>query len=193
MFPDMHPSEPAEEFLQCYDEHGHPTQARPRSEVKQKPYRYWYGVTKIWLVNDQADLMVSRRAGHVMHDPQKWQSHFGGHVSADMSFEATAAKELFEEAGLQVKPEDLHLLAKGRNDQNKNFFALYAYRFNGKPEDLHFVDGEVTDAKWLSMDRYWGEKETFPEQWCGQCTTEVQRQIRDWVKQEAASASQSKT
>ena len=58
MFLDMHPSEPAEELLQCYDEHGNPALARPRSIVKTKPYRYWYGVTKIWVVNDNVRLSL---------------------------------------------------------------------------------------------------------------------------------------
>ena len=181
MFHDMHPSEPAEELLQCYDERGNLALARPRSIVKTKPYRYWYGVTKIWVVNDKAELMVSRRAGHLNANPGKWQTYFGGHVTAGMSFAETAAKELAEEAGLRVSPSDLHLIAKGRNDENRNFFEMYTYRFNGQPQDLHFVDGEVSEARWMSMDKYWGEKETFPENWCCPCATEFQKKIQDWL------------
>lgn len=181
MFCVMHPSEPAEEFLQCYNEHGHPTQGRPRSVVKSLPYRYWYGVTKIWVVNDKAELMVSRRAETLSGNPGKWQTYFGGHVTMGMSFQDTAVKELAEEAGLRVRPEDLFLIAKGRNDAKKNFFEMYTYHFNGQPHDLHFVDGEVTDAKWMSMEEYWKEQEQFPEQWCNSCALEFQDKIRDWL------------
>lgn len=177
----MHPFEPAEELLQCYDERGRLALARPRSIVKAKPYRYWYGVTKIWVVNDEAELMVSRRSSHLSANPDKWQTYFGGHVTAGLSFLETAVKELEEEAGLRVAPSDLHLIAEGRNDENRNFFKMYAYRFNGQSNDLHFVDGEVAEAKWMSMDKYWGEKETFPEQWCNSCSTEFQIKIRAWL------------
>jgi isopentenyldiphosphate isomerase len=181
MFLDMHPSEPAEELLQCYDERGNLALARPRSIVKTKPYRYWYAITNIWVVNDKAELMVSKRSDQLSGNPGKWQSYFGGHVTVGASMRENAVKELAEEAGLRVKPEELYLIAAGRDDQNMRFFELYAYRFNGHPNELHFTDGEVTDAKWMSMDKYWGEKETYPERWCNSCSTEFQKKIRDWI------------
>jgi len=181
MFLDMLQTAATEELLQCFDERGHPTQGRPRSVVKKQPYRYWYGITNVWLVNDRAELMVSRRSDHLPANPGKWQSYFGGHLSLGNSFRENAVKELAEEAGIRVTPEELHLIASGRNEEKKHFFELYAYRFNGTPSDLHFTDGEVAEAKWMSMDKYWGEKETFPERWCGACSTEFQKRIRQWI------------
>lgn len=177
----MHPAEPQDELLQCYDENGQPTESRTRAEVKALPPRYRYAVARVWLVNDAGQLMCSKRALTLTGNPGKWQSYFGGHVGAGYSVKDTAIRELSEEAGVSRSSEDLHLIYKGHNQDKMMFFENYAVRFNGQPSDLKFSDGEVTEAKWLDMDKYWQLQADKPDEWCNKCDPEQQQLIRAWL------------
>lgn len=176
-----HPAEPQDELLQCFDEQGQPTESRTRREVKEMPPRWWYAVSRIWLVNDAGQLMCSKRAEGLSGNPGKWQTYFGGHVKAGETIHESARTELAEEAGLTLPLEEFYLVDTGRNEEKKVFFEHYAVRFNGQPSDLHFTDNEVTEAKWMSMDEYWKDQERHPEMWCNSCSPERQRLIKDWL------------
>lgn len=177
----MHPAEPADELLQCYDEYGAPIEARPRVEVKRLPPRWWYATSKVWLVNDRAELIVSKRSESLAGSPGKWQTYFGGHVSAGLSIKESALKELAEESGLRVSLNDLYFINAGKNPETKVHYEFYAVRFNGTPSDLHFTDGEITEAKWMSMEAYERERATNPDAWCCGITKEQQETVRRWM------------
>ena len=177
----MHPAEPQDELLQCFDENGNPSEARTRAEVKLEPPRWWYGTARVYVVNDDGQLMVSKRAEGLSGNPGKWQTYFGGHVGAGTTHEETAQRELEEEAGIARQLDDFFFIDKGRNDDKKMFFENYAVRFNGQPSELHFSDGEVTEAKWMSMEEYSDDVKAHPEKWCNSCPPERQKIIREWL------------
>jgi len=171
----------AEEMLQCFNEHGSPTDSLPRSVAKAKGHTCIYGISNVWLVNDAGQIMCSKRSESMAGNPGKWQTYFGGHVTAGLSFTQTAVKELAEEAGLEVTENDLYLVVEDKFDEDPRFFKSYAVRFNGLPSDLHFADGEITEAKWMDMNEYWKDKEANPDNWCNSCKPEQQAKIREWL------------
>lgn len=175
------PTKLQEELLQCFDEDGNPTEARPKSQVRAKPHRWWHGVAIVWLVNDSGQLLCSRRAMFVSMHPGVWQTSFGGRVSGSMTFEETAVKELAEETGIIIKQTDLHYFGTLKDEESKFFAKSYVVRFNGEPSDLHFTDNEVAEAKWMDMDEYSDEVKAHPEQWCNSCPPERQKMIREWL------------
>ncbi len=175
-------SEQADELLQCFDEHGNPTEARPRIEVKKEPHRWWHATASVWLVNDAGQIMCSKRAPESSGNPGKWQTYFGGHVTAGHSIRETAQRELEEETGIHVTLDELFLVQERRNEENKMILVNFASHFNGDPSGLHFTDGEIMEAKWMGMDEYWKQKEVHPEDWCNRCTPEQQRIIVAWLE-----------
>ncbi len=140
-----------EELLQCFDDSGNPTETRPRSEVKQQPPRFWYGVARVWVVNNQGEILVSKRSDKMDVAGGKWSTWFGGHVGAGETIKEAAQRELREEAGLNLPLEEFFFVDKGRNEVKKVFFENYAVRFNGTPTDLKVQDDEVTEVKWMPM------------------------------------------
>lgn len=176
----MHPAEPQDEMLQCYDDQGNPTVALPRKEVKQKPYRYWYAVARIWLVNERGEILITRRAESLAAAAGKWQSYVGGHVGEGHTILETAVRELEEEAGIKAEPSDFHLIDQGRNDDNKAFFEGYAVRFDGII-DLAKTDGEVIDQKWMTFDDYETEKNANPDVWCNGMHRWQHEKIVEWL------------
>lgn len=169
------------ELLQCFDEYRNPTDVRPRVEVKMKPHCYWYGVTKIWIVNDKNEILCTKRSDFVVAHPGKWQSYVGGHVSAGDTLLSCAVKEIGEEVGILAQESDLTLLDEGRNDENKNFYAFYAMRCDRNIADLQFVDRETAEAKWMSLEKYFAEIAAHPDDWCNGITPERQGKLRAWM------------
>lgn len=174
-----------EELLQIYDESGNVIEPLPRSVVHERPVKHWHGVVNVWLVNKAGHLMVSLRSKSVSGNPGKWQTYFGGHVPAGKSHLETVAKELSEEVGLNIDLMKINLIDKGKaeNEDHLHFYESYAYLFNGNPGDLKFTDGEVVEAKWMSMDEYEQALTEQPEQWCNGCNKKNQELIKEWLKQ----------
>lgn len=173
-----------EELLQVYDAEGNVIEPLPRSVVHEKPVKHWHGVVNVWLVNKSGDLMASLRSKTVDGNPGKWQTYFGGHVPAGMTHLEAAAKELNEEVGLNIDLVRINLIDKGKfeNEDHLHFYESYAYLFDGQPEDLNFKDGEIVEAKWMSMNEYEQARTEQPEQWCNACNEKNQELIKEWLK-----------
>lgn len=170
-----------DEILQCFDEHKNPTIGRPRSVIKTEPRQYWYGLSKIWVVNSKAQILCSKRSLDTA-DPGLWQTYFGGHLPFGLSFTENAVKELREESGIEVQEQDLFLIEDGINEEKKNFFESFVVLYNGENIDITKTDGEVTEAKWMDMDDYWQEQAAYPEKWCCRCKPKHQKLIKEWLK-----------
>lgn len=172
-----------EELLQVYDEQGNILDPLPRSVVHQKPLKHWHGVVNVWLVNDNGDILVTKRSDTVTGNPNKWQTFLGGHIPAGMTHKVTAVKELKEEVGLSIDPDNLYLIDKGKaaHSDHLHFYESYAYLYNGLVKDLVFEDGEIVSAKWLSLEQYNQERSSSPQDWCNGCNEENQKRIRLWL------------
>jgi len=140
------------------------------------PRRWWYGVATIWVVNDQAQILCSKRSEQTANGGL-WQTYFGGHVQAGQSFQQTAVIELAEEAGIKIQLTDLQLVETGRKENLKVMFERFMVRFNGRAEDLNLQDDEITDARWMSMDQAERHKSIPANQWCNECTPEQKKLI----------------
>lgn len=177
----MHIPQPTEEILQCFDENKNPTEGRPKSVVKAKPNKYWYGISCIWLVNNAGQILCSKRAMHLHANPGKWASWFGGHVKEKETFKQTAIRELREEAGVTVQEEDLFLIEASKKPEEKVFADRFAVLFNEPTIDLTKTDGEVSEVRWMDIDDYWSEQEKYPDMWCNHCRPHHQKLIREWL------------
>lgn len=178
----MHPAEPQNELLQCYDEHGNPTDARPRSSRKQNDsYQWWCAVGDIWVVNDAGEILCSKRSELLSGNPGKWQTYFGGHVGPGSTMRETALRELEEEAGIKKTDAEIFFITSRTNQEQKAHAEHYVTRWNGSPSDLHPSDGEVTEMKWMTFADYWKDRETHPENWCNGCPPEAYEKIQAWL------------
>lgn len=154
------------EMLLCFDEHGNVIKSCPRNIVHQKPYKIWHAIVNIWILDNRAAILCTRRAPHVSGNPGKWQTYVGGHVKAESTFYETAVRELFEEIGLRVDRNDLKLVEKGQRKDAMHVYESYVALFNQNLSTLNFSDGEVSDARWLSFEDYQNSKNKNPDEWC---------------------------
>ena len=154
------------EMLLCFDEHGKVIESCPRNIVHRKPYKIWHAIVNIWILNNNTEILCTCRAPHVSGNPGKWQTYVGGHIKAGSTFYETAIRELFEEIGLKINKNDLRLVEKGRRKDVMHVYESYTTPFNKDLSKLHFSDGEVSDAKWLSFEDYQNSKNKNPDEWC---------------------------
>src|SRR3989338_1034135 len=87
------------EFLEVYD-----------SLKTNKPM--FHRSVHIFVFNSQGKLLLQRRAKHMIIAPDKWDSSVAGHVDAGDSYETAAIKELREEIGIEIKPDELMCIQK---------------------------------------------------------------------------------
>lgn len=174
--------EPPNESLACFDEQGKAIEPHTRKEVHQEPLKYWHGVVNIWLINKQGQMACSLRSKTLTGNPDKWQTYFGGHVKAGLTYKEAAAMELDEEIGLKINPAKLFLIKAGKWEPSKHFFESYAYHFDESLDKLNFNDGEIVEAKWVSFEEYNLDSQNNPDKWCNGCSLENQELIKDWLK-----------
>ncbi len=160
------PSNKPNELLACFDHDENEIKSMSRQEVHSTPLTVWHGVASVWLLNNRGEILCSKRSPYVEGNPNKWQTYFGGHIKAGSKFLSTLKREVKEEIGLDVKEDQIVLIDSGKREDVMHVYKNYAILFDGDLSTLTFVDGEVSEAKWLSFDEYQKQKEAHPDQWC---------------------------
>jgi len=161
------------EMFACFDDSGKPIESHSRKEAHTQPLRFWHAVTNIWVINSKGMVLCTHRSSENEGNPNKWQTYAGGHVKDGDSFEETAIKELDEELGLNSKDGKLIFFKQTKREDGKHITAMFAFFWNGNPEDINMRDGEIDDAKWISFDEYIAEKNLHSEQWCNSINPEI--------------------
>ena len=70
-----------EEYFDILDEHGNKTdRIKPRSEVHRDGD--WHRAVHIWIINNQGEILLQRRAPDKDTHPNFWDISVGGHLQA---------------------------------------------------------------------------------------------------------------
>ena len=170
------------EMLECFDDSGNIIEPVLRRLAHEEPLKYNHAVVNIWLINKKGEILCSRRNEALKGNPGKWQTYFGGHLKAGITFIENAKLELEEEIGLNVRHEDLCLLDKGYYEPSKHFYESYIYIFDKPLTDLNFNDGEIIDIKWYSIEDYWKERGLNENKWCNGLTEYTEKKIEEFIK-----------
>ncbi len=122
------------------------------------PEGRFHKVVHIWIQNSKGELLMQKRSDTVDNCPGEWATT-GGSVQAGEDPLTTAVRELSEELGLTVVPEELEYCLMVRR---KNAFCyVYVLRKDVSVEELSLQESEVSEAAWMSieiMDRMVGER-----------------------------------
>lgn len=141
------------EEVDVIDEEGNVSGTAPRAEVRARNLRH--RSVFVAVVSSTDELLVHRRADWKDVWPGAWDVAFGGVVDAGEAWEAAAARELAEEAGLVA---ELTYLGEGRydDDQVREVGRVYLARHDGAVTP---ADGEVVDVDWVPLEglRAWLE------------------------------------
>lgn len=115
------------------------------------------------------------------HNPGKYTATVSGHVESGHSYEYTAIKETYEEAGVPVDPAKLKSL--GVVFGGDAMRAIYAYPFDGAVEDLKIEAGEGDGFISMPIETLQRERVENPDKFTPFITGEAGAQLIDYIEQ----------
>ena len=136
------------EYWDLYDGAGRLTGEKHLRGTKV-PEGMFHKVVHIWIQNSKGELLLQKRSDKVDNCPGIWATT-GGSVQAGEEPLSTAVRELSEELGIKVLPEELSYCLTVRR---KNAYCyVYVLRKDIPMEAVTLQESEVAAAEWMSVD-----------------------------------------
>ena len=157
------------EYLDIVDEDNKPTgEKRLRSEVHA--LGLWHRTVHAYFYREMGNsvqFLVHLRAKTKDLHPNAWDTRFGGHLKSGESLEDAVKHEVHEETGLELGPSELLSGKTYKRDHslNREFTHVYYYHYQKETNTLHFNDGEVQTAEWMSIDDIRNSIQKGPKKW----------------------------
>ena len=105
------------------------------------------------ILNSKNEILISKRATNKKFGGM-WECN-GGSILAGETSKEGILRELKEELGVIFKPEEAIFLKEVKRERvPQNFKDLWLFKKDINIEDLTFIDGEATAAKWVSIDEF---------------------------------------
>ena len=102
------------EILDIWNENGKPTgQSADKAVLHQKGL--FHPTVHIWFYTPTPNILLQKRAANKQTFPNQWDVSVAGHVASGETILEGATREIEEEIGLSVKPEDLDLISVRKN------------------------------------------------------------------------------
>lgn len=145
-------TDPQEELLTQVDENNNVIGSISRKTAHNSPNVY-YRTIYVLVKNDSGEVLIQKRSTTKDLYPNCWDISVGGHVNFNKSYLETAVRELGEELGVKVKPEDL--LLKGevlvRLPKSSEYFNVFEYSL--KPGEGIIANlEEIGSTDWMTIE-----------------------------------------
>ena len=149
-----------EELFDILDKNGNKTgKTKPRSQVHRDGD--WHKTVHIWVVNEQNDVLLQKRSPNKDSYPNMWDISSAGHLIAGDDSITGAIREIKEELGIDILPQQLKLIGKrkkiGRPTStfvNSEFSDVYLLRLSLDISKLSLPKEEVSEVKYVSLNKF---------------------------------------
>lgn len=144
-------TDPQEELLTQVDENNKIIGPIGRKLAHETPgicYRTVYVLVK----NAKDEYLFQKRSPTKDLYPNCWDLSVGGHVDWGDSYIDTAAREINEELGIEVKEEELVFRGELKVilPKNSEFFDVFEYTLKSD-QQIKLAKDEITDIKWMTI------------------------------------------
>jgi isopentenyldiphosphate isomerase len=147
-----------EEQYDILNEQGEPTgEVLPKSEVHDR--ELWHASSCIWIYNDAGEVLLQKRGPDKKTFPNTWDVSVAGHIAAGETPEAAAVREVKEEIGVDINPDELELVLHTSdivpffpNKHHPEYCWVYILHKNLDLKHLLMQESEVTDLKLIAID-----------------------------------------
>lgn len=116
------------------------------------------------ILNSKNEILISKRAPFKKFG-EMWECNGGSVLAGETSLEGII-RELREELGINFsKSEAIFLKEVKREKTPSDFKDLWLFKRDVKDEEITFPDGEATEFKWVSIDKFiemFNNKEIVP-------------------------------
>ena len=124
-----------------------------RGKYEFKSGEYHIVVTAL-IINSKKEILISKRAATKNTHPLKWECNGGSILAGETSLEGII-REIKEELGIKLLPEDAIFLKTIRRDKiPPDFKDIWVFNKDIRIEDIKFTDQEAIEAKWVTIDEF---------------------------------------
>lgn len=102
----------------------------------------------VWIMNSKGELLIQKRTPTKKLYPNLWSITSGGTDVGETTLD-TAYREVKEELGIKLKPEELELMMSYK--RNHDFVDVWLARKDIELEEITMQKEEVADVKWVSQ------------------------------------------
>jgi isopentenyl-diphosphate Delta-isomerase len=112
-------------------------------------------VTVLWLVNENSELLLTRRADHKKQDPGVWGPTVTGKLEEGETFDTALTREVEEEIALKPDTYSPHFLLEYEyahpDGEHRLFGVYYANVLKAIEDKVRLDPNEVAESKWVSV------------------------------------------
>ena len=139
-----------EEMFDIYDEAGNRIGQAPRRECHGNPALLHHTAHVAVFHPDGGALLLQKRSASKDIQPGKWDTAVGGHLASGESYLDGALRELREELGIAVPPEELRFLfdSRIRNEIESEDVRVFALNAAGP---FRFQRSEIDAVRFWSI------------------------------------------
>ena len=136
------------EYVDIYNELKEKTNKVKMRHEPLNEGEYTLGVQAI-IINSKKEILISKRSSLKKIYPLMWECN-GGQVSSNEDGDSAIIREIKEELGIVLNNGILFKTVK----KEHKFKDLYLFYQDINLNDIKFVDEEVIDVKWATVDEY---------------------------------------
>lgn len=124
-----------------------------RGKYEFKSGEYHIVVTAL-IINSKKEILISKRAASKKTHPLEWECNGGSILAGETSLNGII-REIKEELGIELLPEDAIFLKTIRRDKNPpDFKDIWVFNKDVNIKDIKFTDQESIEAKWVTIDEF---------------------------------------
>ncbi len=131
---------------------------RQHMRGEKLPDGFYHLVVHVWICNAKGEYLISQRAANRPIFPLMWECVGGSVLMGESSIEG-AIREVKEEVGLDVRPEDGKLLfSKIRDGEIEERYVgfndivdVWLFTYNGEPNLKAATTDEVAVCQWMTV------------------------------------------
>lgn len=145
------------ELLDVLDENGN---KKGITKTKEEIYKNgdWFRSVHIWIINDDKELLLQRRSPNKTTYPNLWAVSVSGHVSAGETSMDAVLREIKEELGIDIIPEQCEYLFTIRRQNifdnciNRVYDDNYLVKLNIDVNSAKIQETELNEIKYFNID-----------------------------------------
>lgn len=142
------------ELIQIVDKNGNFTgQIMDKEEAHDK--NLLHNEVAAFVINDKGQVLLQKRSANKRFNPNKW-ALCAGHVDAYEGLENAILREIKEEIGIDINPNELVPFGEREfttRDSNSHITYFYYVKSNLTEEDFIIQKEELSEVKWFNIDQ----------------------------------------
>jgi isopentenyldiphosphate isomerase len=131
----------------------------------------WHRSAHIWMYNHQNELLLQLRSPKKFLYPNVWDISVAGHVNTGETPEEAAVREIHEEIGLEVAPEELTFVkilkhqSVYKDIKNNEFYYIYLLQLDKNITELKIQTEELKTIKLITLSELERDIKAQPEKY----------------------------